>query len=162
MFKEFNESEEYSYNEGMDNYDVVMIGNMLYRFGTNQIELEGYWKINNDSQKESFSYLFQNSNEKISCTIKKKDIVFNNKNEFEGCQVKDDNYTLNICASNIFEVMLLPNEDIIKGLLNFISGEYHGFFIYYEKTIEDRFILNFSLDDDQIKVTGKFNSLFLI
>jgi len=139
-----------------------MTGHLIYRYTTNQIELEGSWKINSDSAKENFSYLFQSSIEKLSCIIKKKDIEFANKDEYSKCFLKDDEYLLNICVANIFEVVLLPNENVFRSLLNFISGEYHGFFIYYEKTIEDQFMLNFSLDDDQIKITGMIQLLILI
>ena len=137
-----------------ESFDVVMTGNLLYRYTTNQIELDGFWKISLDSQKESFSYLFQSSVDKVCCLVRKKDIEFDTKNEYDSCTLKDDEYLLNICTANIFEVVLLPNENVFRSLLNFISGDYHGFFIYYEKTIEDQFMLNFSLDDDQVKITG--------
>jgi len=165
---EINEYEENNYsinNERPEfshvgeSFDVIMTGNLIYRYALNQIELEGFWKINNNSEKESFSYLFQNSHEKCCCVIKKKDIEFSTKEEYKSWNSKDDDYYLNICAANIFEVVLIPNENVFKNLLSFVSGEYHGFFIYYEKTIEDQFVLNFSLDDNQIKITGIYFSL---
>lgn len=161
-YKDYDMNDDIEYNEYNENYnsvnnenmDVVMTGNLIYRYSTNQIELEGFWRINLDAQKENFSYLFKNSNEKICCLVKKDEIHYNSKDEYESYNTNNNDFVLNICSANIFEVILLPNETVFRSLLNYISGDYHGFFIYYEKTIEDQFMLNFSLDNDQIKITG--------
>jgi len=145
--------------------DVIMTGNLQYRYTINQIELEGFWIINNDSQKESFSYLFQKNTEKVSCEISKTDIEYlesTTNKTIPANLLQRNSFMLNICSANIFEVILLPHEGIFKALLQYLSGNYHGFFMYFEKTIEDQFYINFILDDDQVRISGKINRIILI
>ena len=97
--------------------------------------------------------LFLKKNERIICNIKKDEI-----DEYNS--TKD--YCLSICSANLLEALLIPHAQIFRTMLHFISGEYHGFFMYYEKTIEDRFYLNFNFEQDQVRINGKLISLTCI
>ena len=130
-----------------------MCGNLVYRYNLDQIELEGTWGMNNDSARERFSYLFLRKHEKIVCTVKKEEIEFSNIAE-ENSMVKDE-LIVNICSANLFEVIVIPHPNIFRVLLQYLSGEYHGFFMYYDKTIEDRFMLNFGLEEAQVRISGE-------
>ena len=61
---------------------------------------------------------------------------------------------MNLCSANIFEALLIPDYELFKYILSFLSGEYHGFFVYFGKTIEDSFNLNFNFEDNQVRVSG--------
>ena len=39
--------------------------------------------------------------------------------------------------------------------MEFLFGEYSGYFIYYSKTIEDKFNLNFNVSDSLVKINGE-------
>lgn len=129
-----------------------MIGNLQYRYNLDQIELEGTWGMNNDSARERFSYLFLKKHDKISCAIKKDEIEFSSFSDESSLQ--RDELVVNICSANLFEVVVIPHPNIFRVLLQFLSGEYHGFFMYYDKTIEDRFMLNFFLEEAQVRISG--------
>lgn len=73
--------------------------------------------------------------------------------EFQKDSSKD--FPLIVCSANVFELILIPHEYIFKTVLNYLSGEYHGYFMYYHKTIEDRFYVNFNLDAGQVRINGE-------
>lgn len=133
-----------------------MEGNILYRYKLDQIELEGTWEISSEINREKFSYLYLNKNSYIKTQIDVNEINFeNNNSNMVNKYITGNKFNLYICNSNIFEVLLIPNEFLFKRILDYLSGEYHGFFIYFSKTIEDRFTLNFSLVDHQVRVNGQ-------
>jgi len=152
-FDSFNER-LMNFREESQNHDVIMNGLLHYRYNLDQIELEGNWSMNNDMSRERFSYLFLRKNDKLSCSIKKEEIEFNSKNEETSLSGKDE-FVVNVCSANLFEIIPIQHPSVFKVLLQYISGEYHGFFMYYEKTIEDRFVINFSLEDSQVRITGE-------
>lgn len=138
--------------------DVIMSGNLVYRYSFDQIELEGFWSVGSETTKfERFSYLYLKKMEKISYSIKKSEIDYTdyNNNFINTNYFSKDEYYINICSANLFEVLLIPHPHIFNSVMNYLSGEYHGFFLYYDKTIEDRFYINFSLDDNQVRISGK-------
>ena len=47
---------------------------------------------------------------------------------------------------------------IFKNCLEFLTGDYSGYFMYYSKTIEDRFRLDFEIQDSLVKVLGSGNN----
>ena len=70
-----NNNRNYSYRNYYDNsndiseknenvsQDIINEGYLLYRYSSNQIEIEGFWYVNDEpSYKERLSYLFSNSN----------------------------------------------------------------------------------------------------
>ncbi len=167
---ELEESPEESSNQPLDdnfidqesvqNSDIVMEGNLIYRHELDQIEFEGNWCMCNDATKESFSYLLLKDKQSIICPVKMNQIDFSGI-ESNGEYLKKylstprQEYYLHICAANIYECLFLPHNVIFNTVLSFLSGEYHGYFLYYNKTIEDRFLLNFSLEDNQVRINGK-------
>jgi hypothetical protein len=130
-----------------ENSDIVMNGSLIYRYSSDQIELEGFWSISSDMTRERFSYLFLNKQDKLTCRIK------GDYNHSDNEKRKED-FVLNICSANLFEAILIPNANIFNTVINYLTGEYHGFFMYYDKTIEDRFYINFILDDNQVRISG--------
>ena len=178
-----------------DNNEIVMEGNLFYRYGMDQIELEGSWSLSSETTKCHFSYLLSSKQKVIQIHIDPKDLGIkdSNQNANEGNnsaqiqnqngnmnmnmnnnEIKDINnndynilkkcdkyfdrsskkYILNLCSANIFEALLIPDYELFKYILSFLSGEYHGFFVYFGKTIEDSFNLNFNFEDNQVRVSG--------
>ena len=129
-----------------------MEGYLLYRYGQDQIEIEGTWSISSEIEKNKpykFSYLLSQKKEKkmIQIPIKKDDIDFSHYepsiNASKYMSNDNEHFLLNLCNANIFEILLIPNQDL---------------FINICKTIEDRFYLNYTLEDNQVRVNGKGNN----
>lgn len=132
------------------NEHIEMNGKILYRFGSDQLELEGFWSINSELNKERFSYLFIKPTDKLD--------YFVNKEEIES--LDSDNkiskiFPIHISTCNIHEIILLPHEKLFNQVLKYLSSEYCGYFIYFSKTIEDKFYLSFEPSNSQIKISGK-------
>ena len=183
-----------------DNNEIVMEGNLFYRYSMDQIELEGDWSLSSETAKCHFSYLLSSKQKVIQIHIDPKDLgikdtnqnindgnnaqiqnqniqsqnsIMNNNNNINN-EIKEINnndynilikcdhsfdrsckkYILNLCSANIFQALLIPDYQLFKYILNFLSGEYHGFFVYFGKTIEDSFNLNFNYEDNQVRVSG--------
>ena len=170
-----------------DNDEIVMEGNLFYRYGMDQIELDGLWSLSSETAKCHFSYLLSSRQKLIQIMIDPKDLGIkdlsqnnnnindgnnkqnqngdsnNNNNNYDNNIIMKSNkyydvinkkYILNLCSANIFEALLIPDYELFKYILNFLSGEYHGFFVYFGKTIEDSFNLNFNFEDNQVRVSG--------
>ena len=163
-----------------------MNGNLIYRYSLDQIELEGFWSLNNEVTKERFSYLFIKKCDKVICPIKINEIEqanlsknktfednypnysnegdnydgqFNQENKnnekLNDNYIYKDEYHLSICSANLYEALTISHPLVFKCITNYLTGEYHGFFVYYDKTIEDRFYINFDYDDNQVRINGK-------
>jgi hypothetical protein len=124
-----------------------MTGNLLYRYSLDQIELEGCWSV--DETKEKFSYLLLKKYDKLVCKIPREVI------DFSGTDGIPRDYQLNICSANLHEAFLMNDASVFRTAIQFLNGEYHGFFMYYDKTIEDRFYLTLSIDDNLVRLAGK-------
>jgi hypothetical protein len=170
-----------------------MEGNLFYRYGMDQIELDGLWSLSSETAKCHFSYLLSSKQKVIQIHIDPKDLGIKDISQNNGNrtnnqmqnqnqsgdmnnmnnEIKDMNnnynilmkcnkyfdistkkYILNLCSANIFEALLIPDFELFKYILSFLSGEYHGFFVYFGKTIEDNFNLNFNYEDNQVRVSG--------
>lgn len=131
--------------------NIVMNGKMLYRHTIDQYELEGSWGMESETQSESFCYLFNKPNKQLVFPVNKLDIQFNSQQEMGKY---DNNVPLNISSCNLHEVILIPHEYIFKSVLQYLSGDYHGYFVYFCKTIEDKFTLDFELENRLVKVSG--------
>ncbi len=154
-------------NQTCQEEDIIMQGKLLYRYSLNQIELEGFWTMNNDATREKFSYLFLKDKERLICPINISELnnshslqskyANHQKNSHHHSNSQDfkEQLFLSICAANLHEAILIPHNSVFTTILNFLSGEYHGFFMYYDKTIEDRFNLNFNIDDNQVRISGE-------
>ena len=190
--KEFLDEEEMNQILPNDNNEIVMEGNLFYRYGMDQIELDGQWSLSSETSKCHFSYLLSSKQKVIPIHIDPKDLGIkdinaNNQNINTGLNPQEKNdmdnfnnnmnkniinnydiirkcnqyydptykkYVLNLCSANIFEALLIPDYELFKYILSFLSGEYHGFFVYFGKTIEDYFNLNFNYEDNQVRVSG--------
>ena len=180
--KDFLDQEEMNQMIPNDNSEIVMEGNLFYRFGMNQIELDGMWSLSSEVSKAHFSYLLSAKQKVIQIQIDPKDLGIQdntqNKNQegteqnqnlnqtkiandpeiIKNCSryydINSKKYILNLCSANIFEALLIPDYELFKYILTFLSGEYHGFFVYLGKTIEDCFNLNFNYEDNQVRVSG--------
>ena len=144
-----NNNRNYSYRNYYDNsndisekndnvsQDIINEGYLLYRYSSNQIEIEGFWYVNDEpSYKERLSYLFSNSNS-IKHVI---------------MPIENNNVNVTICSANLIEDFSI--DFLFKECLNFLSGEYIGYFMYYSKTIEDRFKINLEIEDSLVKLYG--------
>ena len=117
--------------------DIINEGYLLYRYSSNQIEIEGYWYVNDEpSIKERISYLFTNSNSV-------KNVIM---------PIENNNVNVTICSANLIEDFSI--DFLFKECLSFLSGEYAGYFMYYSKTIEDRFKINLEIEDSLVKLYG--------
>ena len=184
--KDFLDEDEINQMLPNDNNEIVMEGNLFYRYGMDQIELDGQWSLSSETTKCHFSYLLSSKQKVIPIHIDPKDLGvkdFNmnqNLNNGNGVEKNENNnlnknmmnnydimmkcnqyfdqtykkYVLNLCSANIFEALLIPDYELFKYILSFLSGEYHGFFVYFGKTIEDYFNLNFNYEDNQVRVSG--------
>lgn len=186
-YDSFEDENQYPNFQSDENIDIIMTGNLIYRFSLDQIELEGFWSLNNDVTRERFSYLFLKKCDKITCPIKLSEIEqyeaeHSNNSKAGGNSISDvneyksnntscannnmqkeilnanyiykDEYHLCICSANLFEAITISHPVIFNCVTNYLTGEYHGFFVYYDKTIEDRFYINFDYDDNQVKING--------
>ena len=185
--KDFLDEDEMNQMMPNDNNDIVMEGNLFYRYGMDQIELDGQWSLSSETTKCHFSYLLSSKQKVIPIHIDPKDLGVKDFNNYgrnindADSQEKNENnninktminnydimmkcnqyfdqtykkYVLNLCSANIFEALLIPDYELFKYILSFLSGEYHGFFVYFGKTIEDYFNLNFNYEDNQVRVSG--------
>ena len=185
--KDFLDEDEMNQILPNDNNEIVMEGNLFYRYGMDQIELDGQWSLSSETTKCHFSYLLSSKQKVIPIHIDPKDLGVKDFNNYgqninnANSQEKNENnninktminnydimmkcnqyfdqtykkYVLNLCSANIFEALLIPDYELFKYILSFLSGEYHGFFVYFGKTIEDYFNLNFNYEDNQVRVSG--------
>ena len=184
--KEFLDEDEMNQILPNDNNEIIMEGNLFYRYGMDQIELDGQWSLSSETSKCHFSYLLSSKQKVIPIHIDPKDLGIKEPNNNLNDNVQEKNemnntgnmnkgiinnydimmkckqyydptykkYVLNLCSANIFEALLIPDYELFKYILSFLSGEYHGFFVYFGKTIEDYFNLNFNYEDNQVRVSG--------
>jgi len=135
--------------------DILVDGTLLYRYSINQIELDGFWHISNFStNKERLSYLFNKSNQNKVIELSPDEIEFSGNSDHPLNQGHGSKFKLNICSANLYELLLINNKTIFDKILEYLSDEYSGYFLYYGKTIEDRLELRFSLQDSLVKIDG--------
>ena len=128
-------------DQGENNTEIINDGYLIYRYSSNQIELEGNWYVANDpSWKERISYLFSGSQttKQISLNIENTEV------------------NINICSANLVECIQL--DILFKNCLEFLTGNYSGYFMYYSKTIEERFNINLDIQDSLVKISGDGNN----
>ena len=121
--------------------EIINDGYLIYRYSSNQIELDGDWYVANDpSWKERISYLFSGSQ-------KTKEIKLN---------IENTDININMCSANLVECIQL--DILFQNCLEFLNGDYTGYFIYYSKTIEERFNINLDIQDSLVKISGTGNN----
>ncbi len=134
-YEEYDEN--YEENNNNNSNEIVNEGYLIYRYSSNQIELEGNWYVATDPMwKERVSYLYSGSQltKQIPINIENNDI-----NVF-------------MCSANLIECLQI--DILFKACLEFLTGDYSGYFMYYSKTIEDRFKMNLDIQDSLVKVFG--------
>lgn len=129
-----------------------MNGKIFYRFTANQIELDGFWSMSSEPNKERFAYLFKKPADKIDFYIDKNEVKSSHLSSREDSKKM---FQLHISTCNIHELLLINNSRLYTQILNFISSDYHGYFIYFSKTIEDSFYITFEQTNGQTKISGK-------
>ena len=106
-----------------------------------------------DEESRSIIDINDNNNNINRDEFNNKEIVIQNK---EGMvDVKSTENILYLCPATVHEILLLPNIHIFKSVLSYMSGFFSGFFIYFNKTIEDKFKLSFTLEENQVRVSGE-------
>ena len=137
-----NESSDNLQQEPNENKsEIINDGYLIYRYSSNQIELEGNWYVGDDpSWKERISYLFSGSQ-------KTKEIKLN---------IENTDININLCSANLIECIQL--DILFQNCLEFLNGDYTGYFIYYSKTIEERFNINLDIQDSLVKISGTGNN----
>jgi len=132
--------------------DIILEGNLIYRYTNDQVELDGFWFMSQDFIKERLSYLFMHGHEFLECDLDQDEIIeqLPCSNNFQTCANK-----IKICSANIFECVLINKSKVFESVLQYLSGEYGGYFMYYGKTIEDKVNLNLTLQDSLVKINGE-------
>ena len=152
------------YNEGNSANDIVLEGSLIYRYLSNQIELEGNWFMSLDpGVKERLSYLLLKNSEFTECLVncdeddEKSENDNDNDNKYHNKPSESSyhNMKIKICSANLFECILINKAKIFNAVLEYLDSEYAGYFMYYGKTIEDRFSLSFELQDSLVKINGE-------
>ena len=87
--KDFLDEDEMNQMIPNDNNEIVMEGNLFYRYGMDQIELDGQWSLSSETSKCHFSYLLSPKQKVIPIHIDPKDLG-----------VKDNNATQNSNLNN--------------------------------------------------------------
>lgn len=152
-----------NFNEGNSANDIVLEGSLIYRYLSNQIELEGNWFMSLDpGVKERLSYLLLKNNEFTECLVNcgdeddgKSENDYDNKDNSKPSESSYHNLKIKICSANLFECVLINKAKVFNAVLEYLDSEYAGYFMYYGKTIEDRFSLSFELQDSLVKINGE-------
>ena len=135
-----NQEIDDNYEEDNDNNndsEILNEGYLIYRYSSNQIELEGNWYVANDpSWKERVSYLFSGSQLTKQMNL----------------NIENNEVNVFMCSANLIECLQVKS--LFKFCLDFLAGDYSGYFMYYSKTIEDRFNINLEIQDSLVKVIG--------
>ena len=123
------------------NSDIINDGYLIYRYCSNQIELEGNWYVANDpSWKERISYLFSGSQKTKPISL----------------SIENTEANINMCSANLVECIQL--DILFNNCLEFLTGDYSGYFVYYSKTIEERFNIKLEIEDSLVKISGTGNN----
>ena len=158
-------------NNPTDNGEIVMECFLIYRYQLNQIELEGQWGIANSNTTEKLSYLFCKSNERQRILLSKDDMSNGTSKQLTEQPVKkkeqifyttkdlENMFPIDICAANLHELLLINHPKIVSEILKFLSNDYMGYFVYFSKTIEDRFSLKLSLENSLVTIVGEGDNM---
>ena len=93
------------------NSDIINDGYLIYRYCSNQIELEGNWYVANDpSWKERISYLFSGSQKTKPISL----------------SIENTEANINMCSANLVECIQL--DILFNNCLEFLTGDYSGYF----------------------------------
>ena len=121
--------------------EIILKGYLIYRTTFNQIEIIGNYIYNNIEQP--FAYLLNKENNNFAYKIPKNKIISSNNSNFNKNNIQGDNFYLNIGINNITQILIINNLEINQFITPFFSGQYIGYYIKDNKTIEEQFFLSF-------------------
>lgn len=104
----------------------------------------GHLNDNNENNLSSFIFPDVQPSNSIDTGIKKKDVIFFTSKDLENYEPID------ICISNLHELIQINHNGIFNEILKFLSTEYAGYFVYFSKTIEDKFTLTLKAQDTSL------------
>ena len=139
--------------------EIILKGYLIYRTTFNQIEIIGNYIYNNIEQP--FAYLLNKENNNFAYKIPKNKIISSNNSNFNKNNIQGDNFYLNIGINNITQILIINNIEINQFITPFFSGQYIGYYIQNNKTIEEQFFLSFLNNNNslqQIKLIGYGNN----
>lgn len=140
-------------NENEKN-EILIKGYLIYRTTFNQIEIIGNWIY--DNKEQPVSYLLNKQNNNLAYKLLKYEIKNSNYNFNINKNIQGDYFYLNIGNKNITQILIIDNDNIHQIITPFFSGQYIGYYINNDRTIEEEFFLSFLNDDyfNQIKIIG--------
>ena len=89
--KEFLDEDEINQILPNDNNEIIMEGNLFYRYGMDQIELDGQWSLSSETSKCHFSYLLSSKQKVIPIHIDPKDLGIKEPNNNLNDNVQEKN-----------------------------------------------------------------------
>ena len=139
--------------------EIILKGYLIYRTTFNQIEIIGNYMYNNIELP--FAYLLNKEYNNFAYKIPTNKIISSNNSTFNKKNLQGDNFYLNIGINNITQILIINNIDINQFITPFFSGQYIGYYIKDNKTIEEQFFLSFlnnNISLQQIKLIGYGNN----
>jgi len=139
--------------------EIILKGYLIYRTTFNQIEIIGNYIYNKNEYP--FAYLLNKENNNLAYKIPTHTINPSNDANLNKEFLQKDNYYLNIGINNITQILIIKNIEINQFITPFFSGQYKGYYIKDNKTIEEQFFLSFlnnNLSIPQIKLIGYGNN----
>ena len=139
--------------------EIILKGNLIYRTTFNQIEIIGNYIYNKNEYP--FAYLLNKENNNLAYKIPTHTINPSNDANLNKEFLQKDNYYLNIGINNITQILIIKNIEINQFITPFFSGQYIGYYIKDNKTIEEQFFLSFLNNNNslqQIKLIGYGNN----
>lgn len=127
-----------------------------------QIELLGEWASTVDWVKtqlhQQFAY-FLMKKDRIVFTLNEFQIDFSHSISVtqqlnDSKYFKGDTYSLFVSSGNLVELLLIPSSSLLNYILLYLSGNYSGYFLNKDKTIEDAFFINFVLENNETRLIG--------
>ena len=79
--KDYLDEDEMNQMIPNDNNEIVMEGNLFYRYSMDQIELDGLWSLSSEAAKCHFSYLLSSKQKVIQIHIDPKDLGIKDTNQ---------------------------------------------------------------------------------
>ena len=139
--------------------EIILKGYLIYRTTFNQIEIIGNYIYNKNEYP--FAYLLNKENNNLAYKIPTHTINPSNDANLNKEFLQKDNYYLNIGINNITQILIIKNIEINQFITPFFSGQYIGYYIKDNKTIEEQFFLSFlnnNISIPQIKLIGYGNN----
>ena len=115
--KDFLDEDEMNEMIPNDNNEIVMEGNLFYRYGMDQIELDGLWSLSSEVAKCHFSYLLSCKQKVIKIHIDPKDLGISENNNSGG------NNNTQVQGNNINNQNVDTNHNNVNSINNINGNE---------------------------------------